>query len=552
MSDAVNLYVFSNQGSGTVDAMYSPDNAFKDMPMHGFDDMEFIRSPYLLIPRLSQYANWFIKPNVATNIWLFKQDPVVKLIYKLVVSLVVGDGIKAKVFKDLKLTEEDVELTDIIHEWLRCPVGQSPDNRGKTMSSWVIPMIFRDNYTAGYSAWYKFIGNSLYSRPEEVGKLMIKWLDPRTYVKVMHEFYGYSKLIQFPRVQYDLPKSIKEFESWRPAMRSVYQHLSSTGPVIDMPPRDIQSDKYYWFNLFIDPPINTIVQTIISKITLRFLEDRFIEKATYPFFVVRVPRNAMRDANEANFQKKLQGVSQIIAEYRSGDCIAIEGCEYDFKSGEAIKLSEGWEIEVIDVNRASIDFSNTFRLLNSEIAYGLLSSISTVSPMSVEGGRTTSGVGGNIGANINQIIRQLRISLADGFRYILRDVIKLKKGVDTDLRLIDLAFSKIREEDAAQFLNQIISTHGAGMLLTNEGRLLLDRIGMDLPPLPFEMTPEGQLALQIDEVLDAEEPAIPQSFLSITAGEKITEMEQVRDDIKKAKEMEKQKAAEAEQKMKDE
>jgi len=550
MSESVNLYVFSNQGTGEVDAIYSPDGAFKDMPAYGFDDMEFLRRPYLMIPRLSQYSKWFIQSNKETNIWLSEQDPVVRLIMKLTSSLVIGDGMKSKIFQDLTLTTEDKDLTDIIREWVRCPVGSSPDNRGKTMSSWVIPMIFNDNITCGASAWYKRIGVNGFARPEEVGKLAIKWLDPRSYVKVFSEFHGYAKLIQFRRVQYDSPKNLKEFDKWMPAIRSLYKSLSSTGPVIDLPPIDIKSEDYYWFNLFIKPPIETILQTIVSKIVLRFLEDRFIEKATYPFFVVKVPRHAVRDSNQENFQKKLNHISKIIAQYRSGDCIAIEGVEYDFKNGEAIKISEGWEIEVIDIQKASIDFSNTFRHLNSEIAYGLLSSISVVSPMSVEGGRTTSGVGNSIGANINQIVRQLRLTLADEFRYIFRDVIKLKTGKKVDLRLIDISFSKIREEDAAQFLNQIISTHGAGMLLTNEGRLLLDRIGMDLPPLPFEMTPEGQTALQIDELLNTEEPPVPQSFLQITASTKVTEMEQVRDQVEKSKQMKEEKVKAEKEKLK--
>jgi hypothetical protein len=512
-----------------------PKSEFHDMIQFGTDDLEFFFEPFLVIPRLLELQEWMLYPSKNTNWWCFWKDAVARLLAQITISMVVGDGVKVRIFMDRELKEEDEDLTASIQDWLDAPCGPSGDNRGKTLNNWILPMVILDNYITGGSALNKFIGYKPVSPPEEVGKLMLRWLDPRSYVKVYHDFTGQTKLIQFPKVQWNLPETREEFDSWMPAIKNRFQNLSGYGHTIETEPVHIQSDNYYWFNLFIQAPLNTGIQHIISKLTLQFLRDRFVEKATFPFFVIKVPRNQQIDSEDEKFKNKLAEISELMASYRAGDALAIEGEMYDVdNTGTKITLSEGWEIIVLEVKTGSIDFESMERMQNEEIAHSMMSSMALISSIGVQGRSSTLTTGGHINQNVTMIVKNMRQNIAAVFKYIIRDVIEQITGKKIDTRLIDIAFSKIREEDASQFLNQLISYHGAGGLTTNELRAFADRIGMNLKPLPPEMTPEGQSILKLEEILDEGAFQIPPSWLKITSSK--TRLDAEIDELDKAKE----------------
>lgn len=506
------------------------DGSFKDLAQLSTDDVDFFSDPFIIIPRLIELADWMIYPSKNTNVYLAKMDDTFRMLFELYKATVIGDGMRVKVFTDDDLKEIEMDLTKGCEEWLNAPCGISGDNAGKTMESWIIPMVLFEGLTCGGSAVIKWIGNETISPPEEVGKFMIRHIDSRSYVKIHHDFYGYSKLIQFPITQYNLPKSIDEFSTWMPALRNRFQHLSGPGANVDRGPVHIPSDQYYWFNLFLWPPMNTVLQKIISKMVLLFFQDKFIEKATFPFFVVKVPRNYQIDPDDASFKDKLNEVAKLISEYRSGDVIAIEGETYDTNNaGEKIILSDGWEIVPLEVSQASINFSQMFQSLDEGIARGVLSTMMQISNIGVQGRSSSLSTGGSVNANIDMIRKETRKILASVFKFILRDFMKHEFDEDVSLRRIDIDFTKVREEDAVVFLNQLMSYHGAGAMLTNELRSFATRLGMDLPPLPPEMTPEGKEALGIEEMMNESAFQIPHSWLAIDSPE--IEMEKVRDEL---------------------
>jgi hypothetical protein len=514
------------------DFMATPlfDSGFENLIQVGSDDLDFWYEPYLITPRLAELTGWMMAPSKNTNIWLSKVDPVVRILIKLMSSMTVGDGIKVKIYNDRELKEENEKYTSHLEDWLCCPAGSSGDNRGKTLNNWVIPRIIVDNITTGASAWYKFIGMRDFSPDEEVGELMMKWLDPRTYMKVHHPFTDKNKLVQYPVIQWNVPKTESEWEMWNPTVRNRFESHYNLPPTVEQPPVPIDSNDYYWFNLFGDAPLNAVIQKIVSKIMLQYFEDKYIEKATFPFFVVRVPRNAMIDTDDPQFQAKLRDISELFGDYRTMDVFAIEGEVWgQGPGGEKITYSEGWIIEPVSIKDGTLDFNKATSHLNEEIAYGLLSSMALISAIGVQGRTSTLTTGGQINANFTMIIKDLRKTIAEVFRFVFRDVLKEEFGIDIDLRLIEIHFSKIREEDAAQFLNQMISLFNSGALTTNELRDFADRLGMELKPLPPEMTPEGQALLGLDEIINAPDFEIPQSWLEITGPE--VEMEKVHDDI---------------------
>jgi hypothetical protein len=508
------------------------DNPFKNLVQLGQEDMDFLFEPYVIVPRLAELRQWYVEPTKNTNVYFHDTDPAVSILTRLHDSMVIGDGIKVKVFTDKTGREENTEYTEILDNWLRSPSGASGDNRGKTIDNWVIPHLLRDCRTTGGSAWYKFIGYNPVSPEEEVGKLMMKWMDPRSYTRVHHEYYDWVKLMQWQRIQHDLPQTREEFDKWAPARHWWEGNFSGSGLIQDRGWVHIPSDKYYYFNIYQNATFNTILQLIVSKYKLRFLQDVFVEKGTFPFFIVKVPRNYVRDADDAKFQEKLRNISKLVARFRAGDCFAIEGEEYNVGiDGQKLVLSDGWEIEPVVISDKSINFAEMFRQLDEQIGYGLGVPMASITNMGVQGRSSSLSTGGQIGANVGIIVKRDRLCIADTFRFIFQDVLYEATGVKVDLNFINIAFSKIREEDAAQFLNTLISYQGAGALTTNELRMYGNRIGLDLEPLPPEMTPEGRMMLGLDEML-AEEPPIPTSFLQIK--NPMTEMEKVRDEIDKA------------------
>ena len=512
-----------------------PRGDFKDFVQTGSDDLDYFYEPYLVMPRLAELSGWMMSPSKNTNTFLYSVDNIVRILKKVMDSMVIGDGIKVKVYEDFEQKEENEKYTDKLKEWLTSPCGASSDNRGNTINNWVIPKIIKDNITCGASTWYKFIGSSNISPPEEVGKLMLKWIDQRTIVKKFHPFTGWKAVIQYPRVQWGLPKTRSDFDSWNPTVRSMYGEHYNISPATDMPEVHIPSSMYYNFNLFEDAPMNTIIQKIMSKIMLQYLEDRYIEKATFPFFVVKVPRNVQIDTDDGEFKLRLLDIAALLSEFRAGDVFAIEGKEYGISNtGEPVLYAEGWEIIPLEIKSGTINFEDTFRHLNDDIAYGMMSSMAMISSIGVQGRTSSLSTGGQINANMVMIVKDLRKCIGDVFKFIFRDVLYEETGKEIDVRLFDVYFSKIREEDAAQFLNQLISYNGAGALTTNELRYFADRIGMELKPLPPEMTPEGQLILGLDELLNEPEFQIPTSWIEIDSPE--IELDKAMDELKQQSE----------------
>lgn len=519
-----------NTGFTAINATEAP---WKGMVQVGLEDTEFFSDPFVVVPRLYELADWMVYPSKNTNIMMFKIDDVVRILFEITVGDVVGDGPKVKVYEDAEKKEVDQDLTSLCEEWFNKPCGEGGANRGKTFETWVIPKVIFDSLTCGGSAWHKFIGYSPISPPEEIGELMIDYIDPRSYVVVGHDYARWLKIVQLPIVQYGLPSTKEEFDKWYPIIRNRFQHRT-LGQAVYNDPVHLDADEFYWFNPFMWPPMNTVLQKIISKLTLTYLQDKFIEKATFPFFVVKVPRNRQIDVDDAAFMDKLNTISQLIAGYRAGDVLAIEGEDYDISNSmEKITLSEGWEIIPLEIKSGTIDFEAAFRSLNEGIANGMLSSMAQISSIGVQGRSSTLATGGQINANLTIVRKIVRLSLSMTTKYILRDVILEKTGKKKDVSLIDIDFTKTREEDAAQFLNQIISFHGSGALTTNELRRYGSRIGMDLPPLPPEMTPEGKAAMGMDEMLADLTFQIPKSLLDIKSPE--IEMDEVRQEFEDQK-----------------
>jgi len=515
-------------------AMGLTDSSFKNLVQIGTDDTEFFTDPFIVLPRLAELSEWLIYPSKNTNIYLSKLDDVFRSLFEVFCGDVIGDGMIVKSMDDDDPTIIDEDETKICADWLKRPCGASPDNRGKTTSSWIIPMIIFDSLTCGGSGWHKFIGYRPVSPEEEVGELMIRYLDPRTIVSVSHDYFGWKKLVQVPIVQWGLPETRADFEKWNPVLRNRYQNRI-IGQTVEQDPVSIPSNEFYWFNLFLWPPISAVIQKIISKLTLQFLQDKFVDKATYPFFVVSIPRNYQVNPDDDEFLVKLQEVAETIAQYRSGDVLCIEGENYDISNtGEKVTLSEGWVIQPLSIKEGSIDFESAFRTLNEGIAHGVLSSMAEISSIGVQGRTSSLSTGGQINANLSMIRKNTRRVLADEFQYVFQDLLFLKTGKKKDLANISIEFTKTREEDAAQWLNQIISFHGAGAIDTNELRNYGSRIGMDLKPLPLEMTPEGQQMLGIEEIMAETTFQIPQSWLNIESPE--IELDQVREELKEEEE----------------
>jgi hypothetical protein len=503
-------------------AAVSPTGGFKDMPSIGYDDGEFLKTPHLVIPRLAQLAQWMVKPSKNTNWFLYWSDSVLQILTNIYKSMLIGDGMKPVVM-DEKGEEEIPDLSIVCQDWMMAPCGSSPDNRGFTIDNFVIPLILIDCLTCGGSAWYKQFGMEGIHHQEEVGELMVKWLDPRTYATVRHDIYGWFKLMQYRSMQPNLPMNREQFDTqFNPTLMTQFGHLSGSGQVNWAPPINIKSADFYWFNLFLRPPVSSIVQALISKLILSFLRDKFVEKAVIPFLLVKVPRHAIRDASEKKFMEKLDYVGKVISEYRSGDAIGVQGEEYN---NDGTIITKGWEVTPIDITKVTMDFNALFRQLNEEIGWGVYMSIATISPSGVQGQTTHMATGGEINANIIQEVKSQRRMLSQVFQWILKDVIEHKTGEVVKPSQVKIEFSKIREEDAALFLNVLNSLKASGALLTNEMRREADRLGVKLKDLPEEMTPEGQMFAEQEAEVNPmnKEADIPDIFMETSEESEDTE-----------------------------
>jgi hypothetical protein len=478
-----------------VEMAWSPNGAFNGLPQVGYDDAEFIHDSYFAIPRLQQMENWIIEPSKNTNWYLFWGDGLCQILNKVLTAMIVGDGVMGKVWNDEDFKEVDKRLSDFCKDWSQRACGSGPDNRGKTINNYVLPLVVLSNLTCGADAWYRTVGKRGIAHKEEVGKFMVKWLDPRSYVPVRHDYYGWFKLVQFPLIQSGLPTTREAFDmTWRPAIRGQRGNYSGPGHTMYMPEVHIPSEDFYWFNCVMRPPIASVVSHLTSKLMLSFFRDKYIEKATFPFFLVKVPRHYLRDRNQQKFDEKLDKIAQLISEYRNGDAFAIEGNEYN-DDGEV--LSEGWEVTPVEL-KSNIDFAAMFRLLDEQIAWGLYMSMAAVSPSGTSGQTTHLSTGGEIMSNAAAFAKTFRSGLGDILKCIYHDAMLEELGEDVPLSQITIEFSKIREEDAALFLNLMSTLNGAGALTTNEMRFFADRLGLELDPLPEELTPEGQAAMQVN------------------------------------------------------
>jgi hypothetical protein len=524
-----------NAYQGQYMAVPMPSGMFQDNVQTTGDDLIYRYEPYLVTPRLIQLQDWLVAPSKNTNYYLYQKCSTAQLIIRNKTNMVIGDGIKPKVYLDEDLKEEDVDATNILRKWIENPCGRSSDWRGISMDSFVLPWIVLESHVFGHSCWHKYVGMKGFDDPVDAGRLYLRRIDPRTFVMVEHPFTGRKKLMQYRIVQPGIPETEEDWLRWNPTIKNRYQEHYNISRSVEMPSLHIPSEDYYRFNPFLHAPFNTILQDITSELVIKFLRDKFIEKATYPFFIVSVPRNDMTDPDDAAFDDKLNNVAKLLSSYRAGDCFAIEGERYRVASNrEKVLLDEGWKIEILDVTKAHIDFDQAIRGLRESISEGLYSSHGIFSGTGQSGKVTTYTVGSNV---VNMVIldaQMMRGSIRSVFKDIFRDVLYFETGRLYGKDLIDMAFTKIREEDAAQFLNQLISYHGAGALTTNELRGYGDRIGMELKPFPAEMTPEGQAALGITELLDDDIFDIPSSWLSIKNPQ--IEMEKVREEITKEKE----------------
>ncbi len=516
LDPVVNKFISGfNSVSSSHFAVPLSESPFANFPIYGSDDVNYIYDIYAILPRVAYLEKWMLTPGKNTNIYLFGKDEIAQMITDLHISNVVGDGMNVKVFFDIEHREQDVEMTELCQEWMSRPSGAGPDDMDKTVDSFIIPKIITDNVQTGECNFHRFIGTRGISNPVDIGKFMINWLEPRTLVRKQGPHTKQTSLIQYPVVQSGYPKDREGFAGWNPTVMSFYQQHYNYALSEILAPIEIPSKELFRFNLFHgEIPMNHAIQDITSKISMKFLEDKFLEKATYPFFYIKVPRNMQRDGDDDKFDARLSRTSKLINKFRAGDVFAVEGERYRIgNTGEKQILDEGWEIQPIDLTKAHIDFGDFERRRNESIAHALRGTMAMITSIGVQGRSTTLTTGGQINANMQMIYKQWRISISNVFGKIFRDLMKVEAGRKVPITLIEISFTKNREEDAAQFLNQMISLNGIGAMTTNEVRKDASRIGMELKPLPPEMTPEGQTALGLDDLLNRAPFVVPPIFL---------------------------------------
>lgn len=442
--------------------------------------------PYLFVPRLFELREWVTRPSNPLLYFLFWKINTVRNLTKQLSTLIIGDGFRVKIWKD----EEDErgqkieweEVTKDVNEWYSKIGG-----KGRSVDNYLIPWVLVDNVSCGRASFYKYIGEEG-DDDDEIGQLMLKHIDPRSYVVVHQDFRDWRKLVQFPIIQDGIRENMtrKEFENWKPSISwSRIWHFSSPGLTKQLPPRDIPWNKQYYFDLFLKSPMYTIVEYCISKLQIELYHIKGVEKYSFPFVLVKVPRHSVRDMDDTKYQQKLKDAALVGAEMRAGDAFAAEGEEYD-ENGRI--LSKGWEFDTLDTKNALKDFTPDFRLIDEQIAVGMFMNIAQLSSSGVQGQQTHLATGSNLQSIVQQFGKTLRAEIKNVMFQITKDYVFMNYNVQLEDEQIEEQWSKIREGDIAAFF-QIIFQAFTGQLITfDEARSLMGRIGIDLPEIDQEDT----------------------------------------------------------------
>ena len=464
-----------------VSAWWAPPNS---RPQIMEVDITPFFDPYTYIPRLYELREWFTRPNAALMYFLFWKDNVVRNLTKQLTTMIVGDGFRVKILNreenEFGEREERQDITKSINNWLGRIGG-----KGRSVNNYVIPWVMIDNIATGGSSFYKYIGEEG-DDDDEIGELMLKHLDPRSYVVVHQDFRDWRKLVQFPIVQHGVTENMTraQFNNWKPSLQWSYIHrFSSAGYTKQLPPRDIPWNKQYYFDLFFRAPMNTIIEDIISKMQAKFFHIKGLEKVSFPFMLIKVPRHSVRDNDDAKYKTKLDDAAQIGAEIRSGDSFAFPGIEY---TDDGTKLTEGWQVEVIDTASKLKDFQVDIRMLNEEIAIGLFLNIAMVSASGVMGQQTHQATGANLMSITQMLGKTLRAEIQAMLFQVIKDYVLLKFNEKLEDEDIEEQWSKLREADVAAFFQIIIQSYSQQLVSLNEARSLMERIGIDLDPLDEE------------------------------------------------------------------
>lgn len=451
--------------------------------LHEVDTTPFF-DPYLFVPRLFELREWVTRPSKALKYFLLWKENTVRNLTKQLITLVVGEGFNVRILssevKENGEREEEEEISKGVNSWLNRIGG-----KGRSVNNYLIPWVILDNVSTGGCSFYKYIAEEG-DDDDELGELYCKHLDPRTYVVVHHDFRDWRKLVQFPIVQNGITEDMSrdQFENWKPSLNwSMIWHFSSPGLTKQLPPRDIPWNKQYYFDLFFKAPMDTVVEDIISKMQAKLYHIKGLEKYAFPFIVIKVPRHAIRDVDDAKFQQKLKDAAQIAAEMRTGDSFAFEGREYD---ADGRTLSEGWEIVPIETARQMKEFQPDVRMLDEQIAIGLFMNIAMISSSGTMGQQTHMATGANLNSNIQMLGKDLRAEIQIGLFEIIKDYVLLKYNVKLEDDQIEEQWSKIREADIASFFQVIFQSYTGQLITFEEARALMSRISIDLPEISQE------------------------------------------------------------------
>lgn len=473
------------------DALTYDADKGKNYPQSTFDVRHDPYSPFLVIPRLAELRNWIVFPTKSTNIALYNGDGVVQNLIDQFIGMVRGDGTTITIY-DEDLKGEDELYTNFAREWSRKAGGKN-----RSLDSYVIPWWVIDNMTTGYSVFAKYFGRED-DMMVEPGDMALVHLDPRLYAPVGHDTRLWRKIVMYPIKQSQMPDSRTGFDKWVPSMRGPYAPYSSSGMVDWTKPIELPYNTYYDCMLWLGKaPLSTIVSEMISTIELRFYRNKAFEKTAFPIILIRVARHSERDQNDAKFLDKLQSASSMGAEFRNGESIAIEGKEYD---GDGQVISEGWEVQVLDVKTPTMDFTNAFRLIDEQKAYGLRMSMALLTTTGLEGQKHSLTGGANVMESVSIPVKAVRSQIRDIIQNILNDLIFLHFDDELDINRIDVQFGESRERDVAGFSGMLFQAFDRNIVSMEETRQNLRRVG-----LPLEFKSEDELLDEMSERMQAQQ-----------------------------------------------
>jgi len=470
-------YVIFDSVERTIGGFWEPEQADYGNIQFGDDEDSIYpmggQQPFITIPQLIELGRWLVNPTPQTKFWLYWRDALVRNLIKQQIAMIVGDGLKASIKEEYN-GKEDEEKSRALRKWFKNIGG-----RGRGINNYVIPWWIIDNYIMSWGAFYKYIGQPG-DDPEDVGKLMAKRIPPVNCAVVYHDYRPWMKLIQFPIVQPLLPSTRRSFEEWNPSMFHHLGIVSSVGKTVFEKPRSVPRSKFWYCNLFKKSPVDAIVQDMVSTIKLKFFRDKAVEKGAFPPIIVKVSRHTIRDGDDKKFWRKQRRASKFVGELRAADGIAIEGREYD---SQGRIINEGWDVTPLPISGNMMDFEKIFRSVDEQKAYGLFSSLAMVSSTGVQGDTTKLATGKNISSNISGVAKEVRNGIIVCVEEMTRDWHLYTYGEELDLDLLDLTFSEIKENDVQGFSGIIYQAFDRGWITASEGRMLLARVGIELPEM---------------------------------------------------------------------